>query len=105
MLSVPSEYWPDRVPFDRTNPRHPFKGKNYTFDQMVELRQHASVANQVTPEIRAQWCQRPQVPIVRNPMVDGKEGSDGRVYSGSIQLSHGLLGSSDGHSSVTVSRK
>ena len=58
MLSVPSEYWPDRVPFDRTNPRHPFKGKNYTFDQMVELRQHASVADQVAPEIRNQRYQR-----------------------------------------------
>ncbi len=60
MLSVPSEYWPDRVPFDKANARHPFKGKDYTFDQMVELRKDQSVADQSAPDVRQeryQTCQ------------------------------------------------
>jgi AcrR family transcriptional regulator len=80
MLSIPPEYWVDRVSADRENPRHFFKGKTYTFDQMVELRRGERLADQITPEIaqaRHERCQnairrladffdehRPQVAVV-----------------------------------------
>ena len=51
MLSVPSQYWKDRVPADRANPRHYFRGKTYTFDQMTELRSAENLAAQITPEV------------------------------------------------------
>jgi AcrR family transcriptional regulator len=60
MLSIPPEYWVDRVSADRENPRHFFKGKTYTFDQMVELRRGERLADQITPEVsraRHERCQ------------------------------------------------
>lgn len=51
MLSIPWEYWGDRVSADRENPRHFFKGKTYTFDQMVELQRSERLADQITPEV------------------------------------------------------
>ena len=61
MLSIPPEYWKDRVSADRENPRHFFKGKAYNFDQMVELQKHANLAAQITPEVcreRHARCQK-----------------------------------------------
>jgi hypothetical protein len=51
MLSIPSEYWKDRVLADRANPQHFFKGKTYNFDQMTALRQNEKLADQITPEV------------------------------------------------------
>jgi len=61
MLSIPPEYWKDRVPADRTNPQHFYQGKAYNFDQMVELQKHENLAAQITSEVcleRHQRCQR-----------------------------------------------
>lgn len=63
MLSVLSEYWPDRVPFDRSNPKHPYQGKNYTFEQMLDLRRGEHLSAQITPEVRAERYQRCQKAI------------------------------------------
>jgi hypothetical protein len=52
MLSVPSQYWVDRVPFDKSHPAHPFRGKTYTFDQMTELRRSENLAAQAEPHVR-----------------------------------------------------
>ncbi|MCU1337306.1 MAG: Extradiol ring-cleavage dioxygenase, class enzyme subunit [Bryobacterales bacterium] len=51
MLSIPPEYWQDRVSFDRENPRHFYQGKTYNFNQMVELHKNANLAEQITPEV------------------------------------------------------
>jgi len=51
MLSVPWKNWTDRVPFDRTNPRHFYKGKTYTFAEMAELHKSDDLASLLTPEI------------------------------------------------------
>jgi hypothetical protein len=51
MLSVPWKNWVDRVPADRANPRHFFKGKTYTFDQMVELQKPRGLSALLTPEV------------------------------------------------------
>jgi len=53
MLSIPWEYWGDRVSADRENPKHFFKGKTYTFDQMVEQQRSEGLAEQITPEVCA----------------------------------------------------
>ncbi|MBZ5578856.1 MAG: protocatechuate 3,4-dioxygenase [Acidobacteriia bacterium] len=61
MLSIPAEYWADRVSADRENPQHFFQGKTYSFDQMVELQRGAGLAAQITPEVcrqRDARCQK-----------------------------------------------
>src|SRR5438132_7540594 len=65
MLSVPSEFWVDRVPADKANPAHPFRGKTYTFDQMVELRRGENLAAQVEPDVRQQRYVRCQTSILK----------------------------------------
>jgi Catalytic LigB subunit of aromatic ring-opening dioxygenase len=60
MLSIPPEYWVDRVSADRENPRHFFKGKTYTFDEMVDLRRGEGLADQIPPDVaqaRHERCQ------------------------------------------------
>ena len=51
MLSVPSRYWKDRVPADKANQKHWYRGRTYTFDEMVELRRGENLAAQIAPEI------------------------------------------------------
>ena len=51
MLSIAPEIWPERVKADRVNPQHFYKGKTYTFDQLVELRKSENLAAQITPEV------------------------------------------------------
>ena len=60
MLSIPPEFWVERVAADRETPRHFFRGKTYTFDQMAELRRGERLADQITPEVsreRHECCQ------------------------------------------------
>jgi hypothetical protein len=61
MLSIAPEIWPERVKADRTNPRHFYKGKAYTFDELVSLRKAENLAEQCTPDVcreRHARCQR-----------------------------------------------
>lgn len=61
MLSVPPEAWPERVPADRANPKHPYRGKIYTFEQMAELRKPDGLEALLTPEVfreRHARCQK-----------------------------------------------
>lgn len=51
MLSIGPEYWSDRVPFDRKNPRHFYQGHTYTFPELVELRASEGIEEQITPEV------------------------------------------------------
>ena len=59
MLSIPLEYWKDRVSFDR-QAKHFYRGKAYSFDQMVELRKSAHLADQITPEVMLERHNRNQ---------------------------------------------
>ena len=63
MLSIPPEVWPERVKFDRANPRHFFKGKTYTFDDLAALRKGERLAEQCTPEVCRQRHARCQEAI------------------------------------------
>jgi hypothetical protein len=61
MLSIPSEYWSDRVSADRENRQHFYQGKTYTFDQLVDVMRPRQLAAQITPEvcsIRHARCQK-----------------------------------------------
>src|SRR5687768_11107691 len=61
MLSVPPEAWTERVPADRANPEHFFKGARYTFDDLAALRLPEGLAAQITPAMFAErhaQCQR-----------------------------------------------
>jgi hypothetical protein len=61
MLSMPPQFWPERVKADRANPRHFYKGRAFTFDELVALRADEKLAKQITPEVfqqRHQQCQR-----------------------------------------------
>ncbi len=51
MLSIPPEYWADRVTADRENPQHFFKGNTYTFDEMVVLQRERHLEDQITPAV------------------------------------------------------
>ena len=60
MLSVRPEIWPERVKADRANPRQHFKGRTYTFDELVALRKPENLAQQITPAVcweRYRRCQ------------------------------------------------
>ena len=59
MLSIPPEYWQDRVSFDR-QAKHFYRGKTYSFDEMVELRKDAHLAEQITPEVSLERHNRNQ---------------------------------------------
>ncbi len=55
MLSTPPDQWGQRVTADKRNPQHWYKGKSYTFDQLVALRAGEHLERQITPEM---WQQR-----------------------------------------------
>jgi hypothetical protein len=63
MLSVPSQYWKDRVPADKANKKHWFRGKTYTFEEMVALRKDENLADQITPEAQEERHARCQAGI------------------------------------------
>jgi 3-O-methylgallate 3,4-dioxygenase len=55
MLSTPPNGWGLRVPADRTNKAHHFKGRTWTFDELVEARKGEKLDRQITQEV---WNRR-----------------------------------------------
>lgn len=49
MLSVPPEAWAERVPADRSNTELPFRGRNYSFEELMTLRRSDGLENKITP--------------------------------------------------------
>ncbi len=86
MLSVPWQHWTERVPADRANPRHPYQGKNYSFDQMVELQKPRHVADQLTPEILAERHARCQQAIRELGDSYLASGCDAAIIVGNDQM-------------------
>lgn len=86
MLSIPPEYWVDRVSADRENPRHFFEGKTYTFDQMVELRRGERLADQITPEVAQARHERCQNAIRRLADFFDEHRPDAAVLIGNDQM-------------------
>jgi len=51
MLSIPPEIWPERVKADRANPQHFYKGRTYTFDELLALRRIMPALNNNDKEL------------------------------------------------------
>lgn len=52
LLSSSPEHWDFRTAADRVNPAHPYRGKTYTFDQLLQLRKDEDLAAQNRIEVR-----------------------------------------------------
>ena len=52
LLSSSPENWDFRTAADRVNPAHPYRGKTYTFDQLLALRKGEDLASQNRIEVR-----------------------------------------------------
>src|SRR5689334_10710569 len=50
MLSTPWQEWGQRVQADKRSTELWFKGKNVSFDELVELRRDEKLENEITPE-------------------------------------------------------
>jgi 3-O-methylgallate 3,4-dioxygenase len=55
MLSTPPDQWGQRVEADKRNPQHWFKGKPYTFNELVALRANEKMQDQITQKV---WNER-----------------------------------------------
>ncbi len=86
MLSIAPEYWPDRVLADRANPRHFYKGKIYTFDQMAELRREEHLEAQASPETRRERYARCQQAIAKLGDVYLESAPDIAIIVGNDQM-------------------
>jgi len=86
MLSIPPEYWRDRVSADQANPQHFYKGKAYNYDQMVELQKEAGLAAQITPEVMRQRHARCQNAICQLGDYFEKHRPDAAIIVGNDQM-------------------
>ena len=85
MLSVSSENWHERVPADQVE-HHFFNGRQFTFDELVELRKSEQLADQITPEISAERDQRNQNAIATLGDVFKETGPDIGLIVGNDQM-------------------
>ena len=61
LLSTPPEQWDQRVEADRQNPKLPFRGGIYNFDELVALRVKENLGAQAALDVRTERhasCQR-----------------------------------------------
>ena len=63
LLAIKPEQWPLRAEDDRRNPRHFFRGRTHTFDQLVELRRGEELGRELTLEVRRERDRRNQAHI------------------------------------------
>lgn len=55
MLSTPPQQWGLRVAADRSNPAHWFRGRQYSFNDLAQLRAEENLSAQITEQV---WAQR-----------------------------------------------
>ena len=60
MLGTRPEEWDLRAEADRSNPAHPFRGRIYTFDELVKVRQDENLAAEHTMDKRRERHQKNQ---------------------------------------------
>ena len=51
MLAIKPDQWPLRAEDDKKNPRHFFRGRQFSFDELVSLRKDEGFARQLTLEV------------------------------------------------------
>jgi len=86
MVSIPSEYWKDRVPADRAEKHHPFRGGTYTFDELAALRAGENLPDQIRPEVMCDRHARCQRAIASLADTYAATGADMAVIVGNDQL-------------------
>lgn len=86
MVSIPSEYWKDRVPADRAEKQHPFRGGTYTFDELAALRSGDNLSAQIRPEVLCERHVRCQRAIAALAEAYAATGADMAVIVGNDQL-------------------
>jgi hypothetical protein len=65
LLSSSPENWDFRTAADKVNPAHPYRGKTYTFDQLLALRKGDNLATQNKIEVRRERHARTQQQLDR----------------------------------------
>src|SRR5262252_9212989 len=86
MLSVPPEIWSERVKADRANPQHFYRGKTYTFDELVALRKKESLSAQIAPTVCRERHARCQQAIRRLADIFDTNRPDIAVVIGNDQM-------------------
>jgi len=86
MLSVPREIWSERVIADRANPQHFYRGKTYTFDELVALRKKESLSAQIAPAVCRERHARCQQAIRRLADIFDTNRPDIAVVIGNDQM-------------------
>jgi 3-O-methylgallate 3,4-dioxygenase len=86
MLSIPPEVWPERVKADRANPQHFYKGRTYTFNELVELRKPDNFAAQCTPDVSRERYRRCQQAIRKLADIFDASKPDVAVVVGNDQM-------------------
>ena len=84
ILNTTPEQWMLRVPFDHKT-RHWFRNKEYSFDDLVELRKHENFAAQITLEERTRRHAVCQQGVARLAEIWEKEKPDVAVILGNDQ--------------------
>jgi 3-O-methylgallate 3,4-dioxygenase len=86
MLSIAPEIWPERVKADRVNPQHFYRGKTYTFDELVALRKSENLADQITPAVSRQRHERCRQAIIKLADILDAHRVDAAVVVGNDQM-------------------
>src|SRR3954463_6021530 len=64
-LILTPDQWDLRAQFDRDFKSHPYRGKTYSFDQLLAMRANDNLAAQHTPAVRAERFARCQAALDR----------------------------------------
>jgi hypothetical protein len=74
MLAIKPEQWPLRAEDDKHNPKHFFRGKTHTFDELVKLRKGENLAKQIAPEITKErdWRNQKHLDFLGQKIKDAK---------------------------------
>jgi len=86
MLSIGSEHWGDRVPFDRKHPALPYRGRTYTFPELAQLRLGEHLGDLITPGESARRHGRCQAAIQQLAESFEKAAVDVVVIVGNDQM-------------------
>jgi hypothetical protein len=86
MLSTPPDQWHLRVVADRRNNEHWYKGKAFTFDELVKMRAGEHLERQITPDVWKQRHAACQVAIKKLAGIFAEAKPDVAVIVGNDQM-------------------
>src|SRR5437868_1066185 len=86
LLAIPPEEWQLRADNDRRVPAHPFRGKSYSFDELVSLRAAENLPDQITLEVRRRRFQACQTALDRLATLWSEANVDAAIIFGNDQM-------------------